>query len=212
MLLAVLHGFSDSSIKAYASCIYLRLTTEFGCTTNLVASKTRVAPLVKQSLPRLELLGVVVLSRLINSIDVALKHLVKISRFVCWTDSSVCPHWMKGNKESKQFVTNRVNEVKKLVPAEAFRFCPGIENLADIPTLGTTLSKLCDNDLWWYEPTWLKEDESHWPIFEMESDIPTEAISEMKVKDKRMILENQMSLLITDSASLSLVSRSSTLQ
>ena len=205
VLLAELHGFSDASVKAYAACIYLRLTTEFGCTTNLVASKTKVAPLVKQSLPRLELLGAVVLSRLINSIDVALKHLVKISRLVCWTDSSVCLHWIKGNKEWKQFVTNRVTEVKKLVPAEAFRFCPGTENPADIPTRGTTLSKLCNNDLWWYGPPWLREDESHWPTFEMEGDIPMEAISEMKVKDKRMILENQMSLLITDSASLSLV-------
>ena len=91
------------------------------------------------------------------------------------------------------------------MPAEAFRFCPGIENPVDILTHGTTLSKLCDNGLWWYGPPWLKEDESHWPTFEMESDIPTEAISDMKVKDKRMILENQMSLLITDSASLSLV-------
>ena len=124
---------------------------------------------------------------------------------VCWTDSSVCLHWIKGNKEWEQFVTNRVNEVKKLVPAEVFRFCPAIENPADIPTCGTTPSKLCDNDLWWYGPPWLKEDKSYWPTFEMESDIPTEAISEMKVKDKRMILENQMSLLITDSASLSLV-------
>ena len=112
---------------------------------------------------------------------------------------------MKGNKEWKQIVTNSVNEVKKMVPAEAFRFCPGIENPADIPTHGTTLSKLCDNDLQWYGPPWLKEDESHQPTFEMESYIITEAISEMKVKDKRMILENQMSLLITDSASLSIV-------
>ena len=124
---------------------------------------------------------------------------------VCWTDSSVCLHWIKGNKEWKQFVTNRVNEVKKLVPPEVFRFCPAIENPADIPTRGTTPSNLGDNDLCWYGPPWLKEDKSYWPTFEMESDIPTEAISEMKVKDKRMILENRMSLLITDSASLSLV-------
>ena len=62
VLLAELHGFSDASVKAYATCIYLRLTTDFGCTTNLVASKTKEARLVKQSLPRLELLGAVVLS------------------------------------------------------------------------------------------------------------------------------------------------------
>ena len=56
-----LHGFSDASIKAFAAAIYMRFKTEFGCTASLVTSKTRVAPTKKQSLPRLELLGLLIL-------------------------------------------------------------------------------------------------------------------------------------------------------
>ena len=35
-----LHGLSDASIKAFASAIYVRFKTEFGCTMSLVTSKT----------------------------------------------------------------------------------------------------------------------------------------------------------------------------
>ena len=41
-------------------------------TTRLVAAKTQVAPMKKQSIPRLELLGVLILARLTNAIGTAL--------------------------------------------------------------------------------------------------------------------------------------------
>ena len=52
-----IHGFSDTSDKAYAAVVYLRATYANGSVdVRLVAAKTRVAPLSKQSIPRLELL------------------------------------------------------------------------------------------------------------------------------------------------------------
>jgi len=53
-----LHEFCDSSEKAYEACLYLRSVNRQGeVTTKLLCSKSRVAPLTKITLPRLELCG-----------------------------------------------------------------------------------------------------------------------------------------------------------
>ena len=61
---AELHCFSDASNKAYAAIVYLRSIYDDGRTdVNLVASKTKVTPLKKQRILRLELLGATILAR-----------------------------------------------------------------------------------------------------------------------------------------------------
>ena len=65
-----LHGFCDASDKAYGAVIWLRLPNESGeCLVNFVAAKTFVAPKKKKSIPRLELMAALVLSRLINCVN-----------------------------------------------------------------------------------------------------------------------------------------------
>lgn len=63
------HGFCNASDNAFAAVVYLR--TEH-CTgeveVNLMASKTRVTPIKKQTTPRLELMGANLLARLTDSI------------------------------------------------------------------------------------------------------------------------------------------------
>ncbi|XP_068708188.1 uncharacterized protein [Montipora foliosa] len=60
-----LHGFSDASNRAYAGVIYIRSLYDNGQTdVRLVASKAKVAPLRRQTIPRLELLGTLILARL----------------------------------------------------------------------------------------------------------------------------------------------------
>ena len=62
------HGFSDASEHAYAAVLYLRTISKKGkIVTRLIASKTRVAPTTKQSIPRLELLGALILTRLVDT-------------------------------------------------------------------------------------------------------------------------------------------------
>ena len=63
------HGFGDASEHAYAPVLYLRTIDKNGkIVIRMVASKTRVAPIVKQSIPRLELLGALILVRLIKTV------------------------------------------------------------------------------------------------------------------------------------------------
>ena len=61
---ATLCGFCDASTKAYAAVVYLVLKTETRSSVQFVAAKTRVAPLKGQTIPRLELLSALLLSKL----------------------------------------------------------------------------------------------------------------------------------------------------
>ena len=64
ILNSTLHVFTDVSVLAFVAIIYLVIQT--------VTSKTRVAPLMDFSLPRLELLGALTGARLINCVHEAL--------------------------------------------------------------------------------------------------------------------------------------------
>ena len=143
-----LHGFCDSSLSGYAAVVYLRATSGASIQTAFVASKTRVAPLSQLTIPRLELLSALILSRLITTVEEALKPLVAIEKIYCWTDSTTALHWMIGtNKEWKMFVENRVKEIRLCVPPSSWNYCPGTENPADIPSRGTHASKRSESYL-----------------------------------------------------------------
>ena len=155
VLFIELHEFSDASVKAFAAAIYVRFKTEFGCMTSLVTSKTRVAPIKKQSLPRLELFGLLTFARLIVSVRTALQHVVQFNRLSCWSDSLVALYWISRDKEWKQFVKNRGNEIRSLISPDSLRFCPKTDNPSDIPTRGKAATGLENNELWWNGPRFL---------------------------------------------------------
>ena len=71
---ATLYGFCDASTKAYAAMVYLVLKTDTQNVVHFVAAKTQVAPLQVQTVPRLELLSALLLSRLIVSVHRSLQH------------------------------------------------------------------------------------------------------------------------------------------
>ena len=59
-----LHGFCDSSERAYGACIYIRSTDlKQAVFCNLLCSSSRVAPLKKQTISRLELCAAVLLAK-----------------------------------------------------------------------------------------------------------------------------------------------------
>ena len=70
-----LRGFSDASEKAYGCCIYLKCITKNSLiSSSLICSKSRVAPFKRKlSIPYLELVGNLILSRLILTVLNALQ-------------------------------------------------------------------------------------------------------------------------------------------
>ena len=60
-----LHGFSDASERAYSGVVYIRMVDSNDVVhTSIVMSKTRVAPIKRQTIPCLELCGALVLAQL----------------------------------------------------------------------------------------------------------------------------------------------------
>ena len=59
-----LHTFVDSSESAFGAVVYARYSYQDGSiSTNIIVAKTKVAPSIATSIPRLELMGAVVGSR-----------------------------------------------------------------------------------------------------------------------------------------------------
>ncbi|XP_011859181.1 PREDICTED: uncharacterized protein LOC105556699 [Vollenhovia emeryi] len=158
-----IHGFSDASQLAMAAAIYTRISNEEGkVITRLVCSKTKVAPIKRISIPRLELTAALLLVRLIKKTTQALE-LAKPS-ITCWTDSSVTLIWITTHPARwKDFVCNRVSVINELLPEATWRFVPGKENPADCASRGLTPAQLAQHELWWKGPTWLPEPRSSWP-------------------------------------------------
>ena len=77
---------------------------------SLVASKTRVAPIKRQSIPRLELLGATIFARLVNSLQRAPSPLSITLECFYWTDSYTVLCWVRNNKSRKPYVQHRVNK------------------------------------------------------------------------------------------------------
>ncbi|GBL77967.1 hypothetical protein AVEN_143292-1 [Araneus ventricosus] len=158
-----LHCFSDASQKAYATVAYLRiLFNDERIRTVFVASKTRVAPLKKLTLPRLELMGALLSARLSYRIIKAL-NLNLVCRFL--TDSQITLFWIKGTANKfKSFIKNRVEEIVKLTSPEYWYFCPGKSNPSDLASRGTSVFELRDNPVWFEGPEWLELTSEYWPM------------------------------------------------
>ena len=75
-----LHVFSDASLESYDTCVYIRAVSKSGVSSvHLVASKSRLAPIKSTIIPRLELLGNALLSRLMASVKNAFSKIINIS-------------------------------------------------------------------------------------------------------------------------------------
>ena len=113
-----------------------------GCVVRFVASRTRVAPLSAQTIPRLELLAALLLARLLSTVARALEPEQSLGEPLCFTDSKIALYWTRGfDKEWKQFVENRVREIRSLVPVKCWHHCAGNINPADLPSMGTDSSE-----------------------------------------------------------------------
>ena len=138
-----LYSFCDASTRVYAALVYLMLKTEENTFVRSVATKTRVAPLQTQMIPRLELLSALLLSRLIIPVSNALKFTLPPLGLRCFTDSQVTLFWIHGiDKEWKPFVRNRVAEFRRLVHPNCWSHCLGETNSTDLPSRGLTLLEL----------------------------------------------------------------------
>ncbi|UYV72361.1 hypothetical protein LAZ67_9002779, partial [Cordylochernes scorpioides] len=155
-----LHIFCDASQFAYATCIFLRIEKEDRVDIQLIQARTRVAPLKKLTIPRLELLACLIGARLAANIIQDLEF-EEIPRFY-WTDSTNALCWIQREDNWAAFVMNRVKEIHNLSSPESWRHIPGRLNPADLPSRGCSAESLKETR-WWEGPAWLKVSQEEWP-------------------------------------------------
>ncbi|XP_062704650.1 uncharacterized protein LOC134286956 [Aedes albopictus] len=157
------HCFADASTLAYGACLYVRTTNEAGnVRIELIASKSRVAPLKRLTLPRLELCAAKEAAILHSKVIKALS--LENVRSIFWTDSTIVLHWLRAPPNSWQtFVANRVSTIQTNTHAHSWRHVSGKENPADLVSRGMAIEEFLNSQLWKQGPPWLRNSEDTWP-------------------------------------------------
>uniref|UniRef100_A0A2H1WRL5 SFRICE_037025 n=1 Tax=Spodoptera frugiperda TaxID=7108 RepID=A0A2H1WRL5_SPOFR len=153
-----LHAFSDASIKAFSACVYVRTVSDTGnVQVQLLLSKSRVAPLKhKLTMPRLELCGALLATRLMDKVVNSLR--LKIDSNFYWCDSTIVLGWIKSCKlKLKQFVYNRIHEITNNSDPNSWNYIPTEMNPADIGSRGLNAAQLQSSLLWWGGPHFLHQ-------------------------------------------------------
>ena len=171
-----LQGFSDASEAAYSAVVYVRAVYCDGSVSSmLVVAKTKVAPLKKISITRLELCGAVLLTELLEAAGSAL-HIPKEDRHG-WCDNTTAICWLKGCPSRwKTYVANRVSLAADNLAPEQWNYVPTLHNPADCASRGLSAEGLINHPLWWHGPPWLLQD----PVLAPTS--PPDEASEQAVK------------------------------
>ena len=134
----LLHGFSDATMSAYGGVVYLRIRyADTTISISLVAAKTRVAPLKRQTIPKLELCAALLTARLLATVAEDLN--LDTSKAYAWTDSSIVLGWLNSTPSRlKVYVANRVGDIVSNVPAIRWRYVTTECNPADFASRGTS--------------------------------------------------------------------------
>lgn len=160
-----LHCFCDASENAYAAVVHVKSISDNGdIIIRLVQSKTKVAPLKNLTIPRLELCGVHLGSKLTETIFNQFPERIGTCYF--WTDSTVVLSWLhKQPNQLKTFVSNRVAAIQHKTIERKFnwRWVAGENNPADLASRGVTPDQLINDTLWWNGSEWLTQPEKDWP-------------------------------------------------
>ena len=124
---------------AYGAIAYIRHEYEDNLiTSQMVASKSKVAPLTPVAVPRLELLAAILRLRLTQSMTRSLE--IQMPDVSFYSDSNNILWWIRdrqrGRKDFRTFVANRVGEIQSFRKPSHWEHVPTDQNPADLCTTG----------------------------------------------------------------------------
>lgn len=160
-----MHGFCDASSMAYGAAIYLRtIDRNNKVHVHLLSSKSKIAPKKALTIPRLELCGAHLLSKLLTTVRNGLRHeSIAVEDTTLWCDSEIVLYWLRSGKQLKVFVENRVSKINEATIGMQWRHVRTHDNPADLVSRGVLPSELANSALWWNGPSWLRYAKTDWP-------------------------------------------------
>ena len=148
-------------------------------TVKSVSAKVKLVSNKSLSIPRIELLSCLLLSKLVRAVVVSVE--VVVSKIVCWTDSIVALWWIKRvDKNWKVWVQNRVIKIREKANSSSWRHIPGELNSADIAARKCRPNVL--PQLWFHGTEFLKLPNEKWPVFET---VPVRIPPEVGIEELR---------------------------
>lgn len=161
-----LHCYADASAQAYGTVFYVRCTLEGGqIVVRNLCSKSKVAPVKKISLPRLELCGAGLLAELLTAVWPTLVN--RVSRVECRLDAQVALTWVTHSPHRySDFIASRVTKIQEATVGCTWLHIPGVINPADILSRGASPTTFLQYKPWLTGPEYLYRPESQWTVDE----------------------------------------------
>lgn len=157
-------GFCDASQLGYAAVVYVRMAdVDVNASVFLIGTKTKLAPMKSLTIPRLELNAALLLARWLSRVRDILAPQLNIVGINAWSDSTVVLSWLGAPHEAfKIYVSNRVHQIRTLLPDCRWRHVDSVNNPADCASRGIMPATLAQHKLYWYGPQLAYGDPSEW--------------------------------------------------
>ena len=140
-----LHIFSDASTRAFGAACYVVTQTK----STLIYAKSRVAPIKEKTLPQLELTAVNLAVRIGCYVGNAMKPIGLPGKIIIWCDSQITLNWLNNDRHPTQYVTQRIQNIRSLLPECSFRFVQGNKNPSDLLTRGVSCKLFLKHNEFW---------------------------------------------------------------
>lgn len=182
-----LHGFGDASEAGYGAVVYLRFELPDGSVrVHLLSAKSRVAPVKRVTLPRLELCAAVLLTDLLCYVIESLAPLLSPQQIFTWTDSMITLAWIQSSPMRwKTFIANRVSRIQRKLPQSKWNYVDTKTNPADCVSRGLMPKQLLEHPLWLSGPEWLVQPQDVWPSVQQ---VPSQALVLSEQEEKKTAL------------------------
>ncbi|KAL4083271.1 hypothetical protein QTP88_028601 [Uroleucon formosanum] len=129
----------------------------------LIGTKTKLAPIKSLTIPRLELNAALLLARWLSRFRDILAPQLNIVGINAWSDSTIVLSWLGAPHEAfKIYVSNRVHQIRTLLPDCRWRHVDSVNNPADCASRGIMPATLAQHKLYWHGPQLAYGDPSEW--------------------------------------------------
>ncbi|XP_059086776.1 uncharacterized protein LOC131883340 [Tigriopus californicus] len=183
-MIVQLHTFCDGSEVGYGAVTYMRVEVGGKTLTTLMLAKSRLAPLKKMTIPRLELAGAKLGVELASVLQ--RERSIPVSAEYFWTDSqTVLKYLANKRKRFQRFVFNRISFIRERTEVAQWNHVPVSMNPADLASRGLPIRDFIVSDLWKSGPSFLKESKRMWPR--------AEDLSELRDDDPEIIKDQIIS-------------------